>query len=196
MAAEDTASLLTEEQGQLLIRLARKTIAESLGKKMPEAEWEKELSKPPFTRHSGTFVTLNKNRSLRGCIGCLTTEESIAEGVRRNAANAAFCDPRFRPLSAAELDDITIEISVLTEPQPLSYTDADDLKAKLRVKVDGVILGKGGSRATFLPQVWDQLPNSDDFLTSLCRKASIPGDSWKKSRLDISTYQVQYFEET
>jgi MEMO1 family protein len=189
----------TEEQGQALVRLARQTISKKLGKEPPASEsansMDKLLESEPFQQRRGAFVTLKKKGQLRGCIGSLAAYEPIADGVRDNAINAAFRDPRFRPLSAEELDDLQVEVSILTEPKPLAYTDAQDLVKKLRVHVDGVILRKGGASATFLPQVWDQLPDPEQFLSHLCQKAGLPGDAWKTSKPEISTYQVEYFEE-
>ena len=144
---------------------------------------------------SGTFVTLKIKNRLRGCIGSLDSSASIIEGVRRNALHAAFHDPRFSPLSTAEFDGTDIEISVLTPPLPLAYTDASDLLSKLRVDVDGVIIRKGAASATFLPQVWEQLPLPEDFLSHLCMKAGLQADAWRQGGLDVQTYQVQYFEE-
>ncbi|KPA16005.1 AMMECR1 domain protein, partial [Candidatus Magnetomorum sp. HK-1] len=106
-----------------------------------------------------------------------------------------FHDPRFSSLSEDEYDNIHVEVSVLTEPVPLEYEDANDLITKLKPNVHGVILRKGYASATFLPQVWDQLPTHESFLSHLCLKAGLPGDTWKKERLEIQTYQVQYFEE-
>jgi AmmeMemoRadiSam system protein A len=140
-------------------------------------------------------VTLKLHGKLRGCIGTLSSSETVAEGVRRNAVNAAFHDPRFPPLSEAELGQIRIEVSVLTEPQPLEFADSEDLLRKLRPKVDGVIIRKAHASATFLPQVWEELPKKEDFLSHLCLKAGLPRDDWRRSPLEVSTYQVQHFEE-
>jgi AmmeMemoRadiSam system protein A len=117
------------------------------------------------------------------------------DGVKRNAVNAAFHDPRFPSLSAAELERTEIEVSILTEPLPLEYRDWRDLVQKLRVNADGVIIRKGHTSATFLPQVWEQLPQPEDFLAHLCLKAGLLRDAWKSSELEVLTYQVQYFEE-
>jgi MEMO1 family protein len=185
---------LKKHQGQALVRLARQTIAESLGKKSICVDPET-LTHSIFQDHRGTFVTLTINKQLRGCIGNLDATKSILEGIKRNAINAAFHDPRFSALKARELDQVDIEVSILTEPKPLEYGDNKELLSKLRPHVDGVILSKGSASATFLPQVWDQLPRTEQFLTHLCMKAGLPADDWKKSRLEISTYQVQYFEE-
>lgn len=190
----DSSQPLKTHQGQALIKLARQTIAERLGKKSISLDPET-LADSAFQDHRGTFVTLTKNKQLRGCIGNLDSTESILAGIKRNAVNAAFHDPRFSPLKARELDQVDIEVSILSEPQRLEYRDSKELLSKLRVHVDGVILSKGSTSATFLPQVWEQLPRPEQFLSHLCMKAGLPANDWEKSRLDILTYQVQYFEE-
>jgi AmmeMemoRadiSam system protein A len=143
----------------------------------------------------GTFVTLKMDDQLRGCIGSLSATAPIVSGVRDNALNAAFHDPRFSPLSKRELDRVQIEVSVLSEPVPLAYTDADDLLSRLRPGIDGVIIKKGLASATFLPQVWEQLPQPEPFLSHLCMKAGLPADGWREGDLTVLVYQVQYFEE-
>lgn len=190
----DSSQSLSKHQGQTLVRLARQTIAERLGKKSITVDPET-LADSVFQDHRGTFVTLTINKQLRGCIGNLDSTKSILAGIKRNAINAAFHDPRFPALKAHELDQVDIEISILTEPHRLEYGDSKDLLSKLRVHVDGVILSKGSASATFLPQVWEQLPRPEQFLSHLCMKAGLPADDWEKSRLEILTYQVQYFEE-
>lgn len=185
---------LSETQGELLLSEARRTISSRLsGKKGPFGE-SKDLP-AIFNEKRGTFVTLTIHGGLRGCIGHIIPQESLIEGIRENAVNAAFRDPRFRPLTQDEWKDVHIEISILTEPETLSYTDAKDLLGKLRPGIDGVIIKKGFHQSTFLPQVWDQLPDKRDFLNHLCLKAGLDGDAWKKGDLEVSTYQVQAFEE-
>lgn len=194
----ENTPVLSEAQGQLLVQLARQTLLKHFKKRVPEDERNRlhaALADPCFQRSCGTFVTLTIDGQLRGCIGNLTSSESMVAGVRRNAVNAAFHDPRFSPLSASELERAAIEVSILSEPRPLDYRDAADLLKKLRPNVDGVIIRKELASATFLPQVWEQLPKPQDFLTHLCLKAGLPGDDWQHSNLDVSTYQVQYFEE-
>jgi MEMO1 family protein len=190
----DSSQPLKKNQGQALIKLARQTISEKLGKTSISVD-PQTLADSAFQDHRGTFVTLTINKQLRGCIGNLDATESILAGIKRNAINAAFHDPRFSQLKAHELDQVDIEISILTEPERLEYGDSKDLLSKLRVHVDGVILRKGSASATFLPQVWEQLPRPEQFLSHLCMKAGLPADDWEKSRLEILTYQVQYFEE-
>lgn len=189
---------LSPEQGQLLVKLARQTLMERLGKPVPQSQVDSlntALKDPCFQIVSGTFVTLKIDGQLRGCIGNLASNESLVSGVCRNAINAAFHDPRFAPLSAAELDLVEIEISILTEPKPMEYHDSADLLKKLRPNVDGVTISAGHTSATFLPQVWEQLPKPQEFLSHLCMKAGLSADAWKNRKLEVSTYQVQYFEE-
>ena len=198
MQKNDSNARFTEKQGQLLVKLARKTILNKLAGKSPGNDSDAlvpALQDESLQAHCGTFVTLKIQGQLRGCIGNLTSTESVLDGVKRNAVNAAFHDPRFSSLSRAELDRTEIEVSILTEPLPLAYRDSQDLIQKLRVHVDGVIIRKGHASATFLPQVWEQLPRPEDFLTHLCMKAGLPSDAWKNSELEVLTYQVQYFEE-
>jgi len=148
-----------------------------------------------FQEKRATFVTLKIKKQLRGCIGCLTPSETILEGIQRNAINAALNDPRFPALTGPELEQAEIEISILTNPQKLDYADGNDLLNKLRRDIDGVIIGQGMARATFLPQVWEQLPRTEDFLAHLCIKAGLSPDEWQRGELEVSIYQVQYFHE-
>jgi len=187
-----------KEQGRILLRLARQTICRRLGLPTDNDEdrtLAEKLRDDIFRRCCGVFVTLQINGRLRGCIGSLTGTETVQEGVKRNAVSAAFHDSRFQPLTANECERIDIEISILSEPQPLAYKDRNDLIAKLRPQVDGVIIRKGVYGATFLPQVWDQLPHPEDFLSRLCQKAGLPADIWRREKLSVETYQVQHFHE-
>ena len=189
---------LSSEQGQLLVKLARHTLLEHFAKQIPQNEIDSlntALTDPCFNSSCGTFVTLTIDGQLRGCIGNLTSDEPLVSGVRRNAINAAFHDPRFSPLSASELDSVSIEVSILSEPCPLYYREASDLLEKLRPRIDGVIVRKDLASATFLPQVWEQLPQPKDFLSQLCLKAGLAADAWQHSGLEVLIYQVQYFEE-
>ena len=185
---------LTEEEGKYLLSVARRTIDQALSGKEGLEKGDSDLS-PLFDEQRGTFVTLTIGGKLRGCIGHIIPQEALIEGIRINAINAAFKDPRFRPLSKNEWKRVKIEVSILTEPEILSYSDADDLLKKLRPGIDGVIIKKGYHQSTFLPQVWEQLPQKEEFLNHLCLKAGLDGDEWKKGRIEVSTYQAQAFEE-
>lgn len=186
----------TEEQGQLLVKLARRTLEEEFGL-LPgqDADFLHALGAPVFHEKWATFVTLTLNGELRGCIGNLEACDSAVNSVRCNVRYAAFNDCRFSPLSKEELAKIRVEVSVLTQSRKLEYRDAAELVSKLRPLVDGVILRKGGCSATFLPQVWEQLPEPESFLSHLCHKAGLPADCWCCDHPDILVYQVQKFKE-
>lgn len=188
---------LLEHQGQALIRLARLSIKNKFSEddKCADEDLSLRLDEPIFQEKHGVFVTLTSGGQLRGCIGNLSSISTVLEGVKRNAFNAAFADYRFKPLRPAELAQITIDVSVLSDPCRLQFTDADDLIAKLRPGIDGVILRHGNASATFLPQVWEQLPNREEFLGHLCHKAGLPPTAWRSGNVEIETYQVQHFSE-
>ena len=190
----DATKWLSEDEGKYLLGVARETIKNRLDNiEESPINW-KEIPKK-FQERLGTFVTVTIEDSLRGCIGHIIPRESLIEGIKENAINAAFKDPRFHPLTKEEYNKIDIEISILTSPQELSYAGAEDLLKKLRPGIDGVIIKKGFYEATFLPQVWEQLTDKEEFLSHLCLKAGLSPDSWKREELHVSTYQVQAFEE-
>jgi len=196
--SSDVSQTLSQEQGAALVALARRTLAGHYGENFPRDETRQldaRLVDPALQTKSGTFVTLKIDNQLRGCIGSLAATSPVVDGVRDNALNAALHDPRFPPLKKKELDAVQIEVSVLTEPVELEYTDADDLLAKLKPGVDGVIIKRGYASATFLPQVWEQLPRPESFLSHLCMKAGLPSDQWREGDLTVMVYGVQYFEE-
>ena len=185
---------ISDEERRLLLALARQTIAGRFaGEKQPLPD------SPLLARPAATFVTLKKAGMLRGCIGNLQAVDSLAGSVRRNALAAAFDDSRFPPLTAAELSAVDIEISLLSAAKKLDYADADDLCRRLRPDIDGVILRAGSRGATFLPQVWQQLPTVEQFLSHLCLKAGLAADFWRhgqpNGQPEIFTYQVEHFAE-
>lgn len=183
---------ITPEQGAVLLRLARESINNRLGE---GAATEPEKTEG-FDRDGATFVTLKIHDKLRGCIGNIEPSGwNLWESVKRNAVNAAFYDSRFTPLTREELDQVHIDISILTEPAPLDYSDSNDLMAKLSPGKDGVILRHRGRGATFLPQVWEQLPTIELFLGHLCRKAGLADDCWLTEHPEIELYRVQSFGE-
>lgn len=151
----------------------------------------KEISEK-FKEKRGVFVTLHKNGELRGCIGYIYPIKSVYESVKENTLNAAFHDPRFSPLKKEELKDIKIEISILSPPELLKYSSAKDLLKKL-TKKEGVVLEKDGRKSTFLPQVWEEIPDKEEFLAHLSLKAGLAPDAWKEAK--IYTYFVEVVEE-
>jgi len=150
---------------------------------------------PKLAEKKACFVTLTKGGTLRGCIGHLTAVEPLHQAVSENARNAAVRDPRFPAVQPDEVDSIQIEISVLTEPQPLLFNSPDDLLSKLNPNEDGVLLRIGPRSATFLPQVWAQIPDKVQFLNHLAQKAGCEPSEWRGKDTQVSTYHVESFEE-
>lgn len=185
---------LSDTEKQTLLHLAREAMENNVrGKKLPTLHINSLT--PRLLEIGASFVTLTINGNLRGCIGALEAYQPLAEDVREHAVAAALEDPRFRPVEESELNKIRIEVSRLTAPHPLEYSSSRDLCEKLRPHVDGVILKNDARRATFLPQVWDQIPNPTDFLDHLCSKMGSSSDLWRKKRLQVYIYQVEEFYE-
>ncbi len=147
---------------------------------------------PALSAMRASFVTLKHNDTLRGCIGSLAPVSSLVEDVARNAFAAAFRDPRFLPLTAAELQDLDISISVLGPTEPLEFGSERELLGMLRPGIDGLVLQDGGHRGTFLPAVWESLPQPADFLDHLKQKAGLPGNYWSDT-LEIQRYTTLSF---
>lgn len=185
---------LTVEEQQVLLRLARSAMERGVrGQDAPPIDL---AAMPPRLRQPGaSFVTLTIKGDLRGCIGALEPAQPLAEDVCEHAVAAALDDPRFMPVAPEELESIEIEISRLTLPTQLEYADAEDLLRRLRPGVDGVILRDAGRRATFLPQVWEKIPDKAAFLDHLCAKMGAMPDAWRRGHLGVQTYQVEEFRE-
>ncbi|MDX9814645.1 MAG: AmmeMemoRadiSam system protein A [Sulfurimonas sp.] len=173
----------------ILLNIAKQAILHHLN--IPKSLDRDELLKTyPFLEKNGaSFVTLNKDGSLRGCIGSIIAHQSLFDDIYKNATLAAFGDPRFDPLSVDELELISIEVSLLSEPKQLIYKNYDDLVAKLEPFKDGVILKHNYHQGTFLPQVWEQLPTTKEFLDHLAQKAGATPAIYKQNPT-IYTYQV------
>lgn len=186
-------SEISRQQGRRLLAFARGVIAQRLGIVLDDGYDEPDDD--VLKQQVGTFVTLKIDNRLRGCIGNLEPSGTIVESIRRNAVSSAFNDHRFSPLTADEFKDMYINISILSKPDRLEYLDGDDLVNRLRPGTDGVILSKGRASATFLPQVWEQLPDPGQFLEHLCLKAGLARSAWKQEHPEIFIYHVQYFEE-
>jgi AmmeMemoRadiSam system protein A len=185
---------LTAEEKQTLLHLARAALERGVrGQELPRPD-PKSLT-PHLEAPGASFITLTIAGDLRGCIGALEAYQPLVQDVREHALAAALEDPRFPPVTAGELDQIEIEISRLTPPQNLEYRDAEDLLRHLRPDVDGVILRDGRQRATFLPQVWEKIPDKAQFLDALCSKMGTARDTWRHKHLEVLTYQVEEFHE-
>jgi AmmeMemoRadiSam system protein A len=168
--------MLTKEDKEVILQIAQDAIKEAvLDKKIIDKE--KLLQKYPWLQSRGAvFVTINEFNALRGCIGSIVAHQPLIDDIIQNAKSAALSDPRFKPVTPDELDNLEIEVSLLTEPKELEYRDILDLKAKIKEGVDGVILSYNGHQATYLPSVWEQLSSFESFFTSLCQKANLPGN--------------------
>lgn len=189
-----TEDKLTTEEKDTLLQLARQALEMGVrGDKLPPLDLE---SMPARLREDGaSFVTLTIGGNLRGCIGALEPSMSLAQDVREHAVAAALQDYRFPNVGPDELSQIEIEVSRLTIPVPLEYTTPEDLMSKLRPGIDGVFLRDGVRRATFLPQVWEKIPDPAEFLDNLCYKMGAEADLWRKKHLDVSIYRVEEFHE-
>jgi hypothetical protein len=178
-----------------LLGLARRSLKESTaGSGLPEIV-AKDVP-PACCAERGCFVTLSKAGELRGCIGNILPAGPLYQSVLENACNAALRDPRFAPVTAEEAGQLRIEISVLTQPEPLAFASPDDLLDKLQPHRDGVVLKIGQRSATFLPQVWEKLPDKTQFLSHLSAKAGCAPDAWRGKNVSVSIYHVESFEES
>ncbi len=194
MDSENMDDTLTEAEKQTLLHLARQAL-ESGVRGLPLPHIDPTVLTPRLQAGGASFVTLTKNGELRGCIGALEPYQPLAEDVREHAVAAALEDYRFPQVQEAELPQIAIEISRLTVPVPLEYTTPEDLLEKLHPDVDGVILRDGFHRATFLPQVWEKIPEKEAFLANLCYKMGASPNTWRRKHLEVLVYQVEEFHE-
>lgn len=188
---------LTSEEEMFLLDVARRTLAADLAGEPAPAVDEATLG-DSLRSEAACFVTLNKAGRLRGCIlDSFVPHEAVYKNVMRNVLLAATRDQRFPPVTPEELEEITIEISVLGRSYPIQFQDPDELASVLRPGIDGVILTTNFGSATYLPQVWEQLPDPELFLTELCRKHGAPADCWRTADLlRVELYQVNHFGES
>lgn len=152
---------------------------------------EAELPTKKLAEPLACFITLTINNKLRGCIGHLETSQPLYKEVIGDAISAAFNDTRFEPLSRKEFEQLETEISVLTKPKEIKFSSPEDLLNKINSDIDGIIIEKDNNNATYLPQVWEDLPSKEEFLSSLCLKAGFNEDEWKKPGMKIYNYQVE-----
>lgn len=186
-----TPAPLSPEDRQLLLDIARRSIRHGLDQGRPLAVQAEDFE-APLRALRASFVTLNLNGMLRGCIGHLEATQPLVEDVADNAFSAAFRDPRFPPLSEQEFDSLELHLSILTPAEPLPCDSESDLLQKLRPYRDGLILSEGVHRGTFLPSVWEQLPQPEEFLRHLKRKAGLADDHWSQE-LEVFRYETESF---
>lgn len=183
------------EDRKLLLGTARESIVARLENRQPDIN---RGNATHLMQEAASFVSLHtyiyEQEKLRGCIGSLEAHRPLLEDVVDNAQAAAFRDPRFPSVSSDELDGIVIDISILSSPEPLQFDTEDDLLSQLRPGIDGLILEEGFRRGTFLPVVWEQLPEPEDFLSHLKLKAGMPAQHWSDA-IKISRYTTESFGE-
>ncbi|EIC31616.1 uncharacterized protein, PH0010 family [Methylomicrobium album BG8] len=168
---------MNSQQAQILLDLAKRSIRHGLETDSP-LKIDTTAFPPEFLEPRATFVTLHKHRQLRGCIGMLKAVRPLAEDIAENAFAAAFRDYRFPPLSADEFEQLEIHLSILTPPEPIVFASEEDLLTQLRAGEDGLTIEEGRRRGTFLPSVWEHLPDPKRFLRHLKQKAGLPADYW------------------
>jgi uncharacterized protein len=180
---------MSADRGAVLLAIARAELSGAFGRPVEADE------NFPWLREPGaTFITLTQHGELRGCIGTLEAHRPLLDDVKANALAAAFHDPRFPPLPEFELVHTALEVSLLTPPQILTFHSEKDALAQLRPGVDGVILQFARFRSTFLPQVWEQLPDPRQFMAHLKHKAGLPHDYWSPD-FQLSRYTVEKWKE-
>lgn len=185
---------LTIQEKKFLLRLAREALVMGV-RGDPLTDIDSSFMTPKLIQLGATFVTLTRDKELRGCIGSLEATRPLAEDVRVHAVAAALEDYRFPPVQEDELPLISIEISRLSSPTKIIYQDPDEVLSQIRPGIDGVIIKKGVRRATFLPQVWEKVSEVEIFLGMLCRKMGAAADCWQGKGVEIFTYQVEKFYE-
>ncbi len=185
---------LTPDEQKTLLALARQALEAGVAGKPVNPPDPASLT-PGLSRDGASFVTLTIGGQLRGCIGALEAYQPLAADVAEHAVAAALEDPRFPPVRPDELPRINIEISRLTTPEALEYNGPEDLLSLLRPHIDGVIVRDGFRRATFLPQVWEKIPDPSEFMDNLCYKMGADPGLWRHKHLALQVYQVEEFHE-
>jgi len=178
------------ERGRVLLALARESLHATLGRGVVQP---RHLEDPPWLREPGaSFVTLKLHGDLRGCIGTIEARRALVDDVAHNAYAAAYGDPRFPPVTPSERPRLQVEVSLLSPREPLAAESERDALAALRPGIDGLVLQYGAMGATFLPQVWESLPEPHEFLAQLRRKAGLPSNFWHPD-VRLSRYTVEKF---
>ena len=193
MNSTEPAGPLGSAQRATLMQVARRSIEHGLASGQPLAVIPSEYHRD-LKAVRASFVTLHKNGRLRGCIGHLEAVQPLVVDVAENAFAAAFRDPRFSPLTAAEWPDVEVHLSLLTAPEPMHFRDEADLLDQIRPGEDGLILQDGPNRGTFLPSVWDSLPDPVDFLVQLKYKAGLAANHWSE-KMEVYRYHTESFGE-
>jgi len=186
---------MNQKSQHYLLALARQTLVDyfTIGEKLKINE--NDLPDSDLAKIAATFVTLTKEGELRGCIGNLVPKKKLYEDVVNNTLLAGFGDPRFVPLEEAELKQVKIEISVLSDSHAYKYHSPEELLGSIKPGEHGVILQLEYAQSTFLPQVWEDLPDKKEFLKNLSQKAGLPEDAWMNPQAELFYYTVENFSE-
>jgi AmmeMemoRadiSam system protein A len=185
--------MLSDAQRKQLIDIAWQSLRHGLAHGTP-LQVDETLLDETLSAPGASFVTLHRFGQLRGCIGSLEPRQPLAVDVAHNAFSAAFRDPRFPPLEQHELEGLSLDISVLGTPEAMTFSSEQDLLRQLRPGVDGLILEEGGRRGTFLPSVWESLPQPADFLNQLKLKAGLPAHYWSDN-IRVWRYRTESFSD-
>ncbi len=186
--------MFTNKQKDIILKIAKDAIKEAI-LNVKIIDRDSLIASNPWLKENGAvFVTINEFNALRGCIGSIIAHRSLIDDIIYNAKAAALNDPRFKPITKDELSNLEVEVSILTPPKHLSYSNIDDLKNKIRVGVDGVIINLNSHQATYLPSVWEQVRGFDDFFSSLCVKAGLHPNCLEQHPT-IYTYQAIKIED-
>lgn len=183
--------MYSDTEQQILQTIARQSIQTGLTEQHPSVITPTDYSEH-LQQQRATFVTLNINKQLRGCIGTLSPFRTLVDDIAHNAYAAAFSDPRFPALSQAEFAQLDYHLSILSDTSPIEFNSEVDLLAQIRPGIDGLVLSDNYQQGTFLPSVWEQLPTAKEFLQHLKRKAGLPADYWSDS-IKVARYTVESF---
>jgi uncharacterized protein len=186
---------LNQSEKTVLLKIARSAIIDAVNRQALE-EIDLAKSSSILREIGASFVTLTIKDRLRGCVGAIEAYQPLILDVQEHAVAAALEDYRFPSVKKSEIQQIQIEISRLTPLQALTYSTSEDLVEKLRVDLDGVLIKYNGRRATYLPQVWEKVPDKDQFLSQLCMKMGAAADLWRNQKIQVYTYQVEHFKES
>lgn len=185
--------MLSTEDRSALLAIARASIEHGFDHDRPPRTPAADAAQA-LREERASFVTLKRHGQLRGCIGSLQAHRPLCEDVAHNAWAAAFRDHRFKPLSRDEWPGVAVELSLLTPPRPLTVASEADLLETITPGKDGLILQEGGRRATFLPAVWESLPEPRNFVRQLKRKAGMPADHWS-DQMQVQVYSAEKIRE-
>jgi uncharacterized protein len=183
--------MFNTQEKQYILELAHRSIEHGFDNQEFLVVPKLELISEELLQERSCFVTLELDNNLRGCIGHIEPIQALYLDIIENAYNSAFNDSRFNKLNKEEFSRVEIEVSILTKPEQIKFIDWQDLLEKININQDGLIIKLNNKSATYLPQVWEQFSSKEEFLSSLCKKANLESEDWKKDGLEVFKYQVE-----